>query len=119
VRFGEYEVDLDLYELRCAGELVELPPRAFDLLAFLLENRGKVVSKSELMRALWPDTVVTKDSLPHAVMAVRRALGASTGTHFIATVRGRGYRFVGDAHELLSRCTHCGAVTAVQHGADV
>jgi DNA-binding winged helix-turn-helix (wHTH) protein len=92
--FDAYEVDTALLELRHHGVVVPLEPKPFLLLLHLIRNRHRMVSTEELVRALWPDTRVTKSSLATALYAMRRALG-DTGTRprWIATARGRGYRF--------------------------
>lgn len=79
------------------GERVVLRGLVFDLLLLLIENRGRVVGKSELLETLWPDTVVEENNLNQTVSALRQALGDDPrAPHYIATVRGRGYQFVGD-----------------------
>ncbi len=93
--FGEFELDLPLYELRRAGEPYPLEPQVFDVLAFLVRRHDRLVSKDELLDAIWGHRFVTEASLNSRVMAARKALG-DTGQdqRFIRTVRGRGYRFV-------------------------
>jgi DNA-binding winged helix-turn-helix (wHTH) protein len=96
-RFGAYEIDLPRIELRRAGETVPLQPKAWDLLVYLIRHRERVVTKDELLAALWPDVVVTEASLAKAVAAARRALGDSAAAQTcIETVRGRGFRFVAE-----------------------
>jgi DNA-binding winged helix-turn-helix (wHTH) protein len=99
-RFGAYELDVPRLELRHRSEAVPLQPKAWDLLVYLIRHRERVVSKDELLAALWPDVVVTEASLTKAVAAARRALGdAGDAQTHIATVRGRGFRFVPDVTE--------------------
>jgi len=103
-RFDRYEVDERRYELRRAGEVVPLPPRSFDLLRVLVRRHAELVTKAELMATVWPNLTVTKDSLPQAMMAVRRALDEDLDhPRFIQTVRGRGYRFVAEVEEIETR----------------
>ncbi|SPE33842.1 putative Transcriptional regulator domain-containing protein [Candidatus Sulfopaludibacter sp. SbA6] len=79
----------------CDGTPVSLTPKAYDTLAYLLEHAGAVVNKDELMRAIWPDTVVEENNLTQNISLLRRALGEGRGDHrFIATVPGRGYQFI-------------------------
>jgi DNA-binding winged helix-turn-helix (wHTH) protein len=100
-RFGPFEVDDRLFELRRDGVVVPLQRRAFDLLHHLLERRGVVVSKEELRAQVWAGAAVTEVSFTRAVMAVRSALGDTAETpRFVHTVRGRGYRFVPDVKTL-------------------
>lgn len=92
LRFGPYEFDRDARLLRRDGTLVPLPPKAFDLLAVLLEHAGAVVDKATLMERLWPDTFVEEGNLPVTMFALRKALG-DPGESYIRTVPRRGYCF--------------------------
>ncbi len=84
------------------GAPVPLSGRAYDVLAYLVENRDRVVSKDELIKAVWPHSVVEDNNLNQAISTVRRALGDSRDTpRFIVTVAGRGYQFIGDVHPLV------------------
>jgi pimeloyl-ACP methyl ester carboxylesterase/DNA-binding winged helix-turn-helix (wHTH) protein len=95
--FDIYELDTGLYELRRAGERCSLEPQAFDLLAYLVEQRDRVVTKDELIGHLWPERFISEAALTTRVMEARKALGDSGHEQrYIATVRGRGYRFTGD-----------------------
>jgi Tol biopolymer transport system component/DNA-binding winged helix-turn-helix (wHTH) protein len=77
------------------GQPVELTPRLFDALLHLVERRGELATKEELVRKLWPNVVVEEHNLNKVVSELRRALGESPGEHkFIVTKPGRGYRFV-------------------------
>ncbi|MGD8861375.1 MAG: AAA family ATPase [Myxococcales bacterium] len=96
-RFGEFELDFALYELRRAGERVHVDRKVFDLLRYLVEHRDRVVTKQELLREVWNDEAVVEAVLPTAVARLRRALGqrgARDGP--VETAHGRGYRFVAD-----------------------
>jgi len=96
-RFAECELDEERYELRRGGRAAKLEPRAFDVLLHLLRHRERVVSKEELLEALWPG--LRSDSvLPRCITAVRRAVGDDRSRgRVIQTVHGRGYRFVAKA----------------------
>jgi predicted ATPase len=95
-RFGEYEIDDQLFELRKGRAIVPIQPKAFDILRCLVDKQDVVVSRAELMGKVWPGVVVTNDSLAQAIMAARAAIGDDGDEPtFIHTVRGRGYRFVG------------------------
>ena len=75
--------------------LVEVAPRALDLLVALVERAGDVVTKEELLQRVWPDTFVEEANLSVNVSALRKALGAGDGGHaYIQTIPRRGYRFV-------------------------
>ncbi|MDX2168300.1 MAG: AAA family ATPase, partial [Deltaproteobacteria bacterium] len=93
--FGDYQLDLALFELRRRGKPVRIEPKALDLLGRLAAERHRVVTKAELMEALWPRQRVTEDSLTYCVRVARRAVGDDgTRQRVIASQRGRGYRFV-------------------------
>ena len=97
VRFGAFEVDLRSGELRKQGLKVRLQERPFQILTFLLENRGEVVTREELRKRLWPeDTFVDFDhSVNTAINKLRDALGdTAENPRFIETLPRHGYRFV-------------------------
>ena len=99
--FDDFEVDLQLFELRRAGQRVHVEPKVFDLLVFLLEHAERVVTKRELLDAVWPGEHVVEAVLPTAVRRLRTALGQdSTADTPIATERGRGYRFAAPLRRL-------------------
>src|SRR5262245_29177437 len=100
-RFGHFRVDVLRRELSDgAGSPLPLSARAYDVLVFLLENRERVVSKDELMKAVWPRTVVEDNNLSQAITILRRTLGDRREVpQFVRTVAGRGYRFVGEVTE--------------------
>ncbi|UXH78378.1 ATP-binding protein [Roseateles amylovorans] len=87
--FGAHELRLDTRQLLSAGQAVSLGTRSFDLLVALIERRGRVVSKRELMSLVWPSTVVEEANLRVCMSAVRKILGPDV----IATIPGRGYQF--------------------------
>jgi len=77
------------------GQTLPLPARAYDVLVYLVENRARVVSKDELMRAVWSRVVVEENNLNQAIYNIRRALGDSReNPRFIVTIAGRGYQFI-------------------------
>jgi len=94
-RFGPFELDDELFQLRRGGAVVPLQPRVFDLLLFLIRKRDVVVTRAELLEHVWGGTVVTKDAVAQAVMALRKGLGDDgESPTYVETVRARGYRFV-------------------------
>lgn len=94
--FGDFELDSARRELRHAGKPVELQPRVFDLLEYLVRHHDRVVDKDELQDAIWSGMVVTEASLTRAVMKARKAIGDDANQQaLIRTVHGRGYHFVG------------------------
>lgn len=95
-RFGEFELDLDRYELRRGPAVVKAEPRVLEVLHYLIERRERVVPKEELHDGLWPDVHVSESALTTAIRDARRALGDNTtNPQWIRTVYGRGFRFVG------------------------
>ena len=95
-RFHEFTVDVAQRSLIGAdGTPVELTPRLFDGLLFLVEHPGELLTKDALLAALWPGLVVEENSLSQAISALRRALGDDAqNSRFIQTVQRRGFRFV-------------------------
>ncbi|HUR79711.1 MAG TPA: winged helix-turn-helix domain-containing protein [Thermoanaerobaculia bacterium] len=101
-RFGEFELDLDRYELRRGRDTVKAEPRVLEVLNYLIERRDRVVPKEELLDTLWADVHVSDSALTTAIRDARRALSDSpTDPRWIRTIYGRGFRFVGqvDANE--------------------
>jgi cholera toxin transcriptional activator len=97
LRFSVFELDLDAGELRKNGKRVRLQEQPFQVLAMLLENAGRVVTRDDLRQKIWPaDTFVDFDhSLNTAVNKIRDSLGDSASSpRFIETVARRGYRFI-------------------------
>lgn len=94
--FGPFRLDIARRLLQTAdGVAIELPPRAFDTLVYLLEHPGRLLGKSELMKAVWPNVIVEENNLNQMISAIRRALGDSSDKpRYIVTVPGRGYQFV-------------------------
>jgi pimeloyl-ACP methyl ester carboxylesterase len=96
-QFGQFQLDVADRRLLQSGEAVQLRAKVFDTLCILVENHGRLVRKDELMRRLWPDTVVEENNLDHNVSQLRRVLGENgSGQKFIQTVPRQGYRFVAD-----------------------
>jgi DNA-binding winged helix-turn-helix (wHTH) protein len=99
-RFGDFVVDTVSYALLRAGQAVPVRPKVFDLLRYLIEHRERVVTKQELLEALWRGQHVDDFAVPWTVSHARRALGQESGAQQpIQTVRGRGYRFVAEVVE--------------------
>ncbi len=93
--FGPFRLEPATRRLLRQGEPLALTPKAFDTLLFLVQNRERVVEKEEVLRRLWPDTVVEESNLAQNVFTLRKTLGDTPeGARFIATVPRRGYRFV-------------------------
>jgi adenylate cyclase len=92
LQFEGYTLDIGRNVLQAAGREIPLRRKSFELLRFLVENADRLVTKEELLRAIWPDVTVTDESLTHCVSEVRQALGDGDQA-IIKTVPRRGYRF--------------------------
>src|SRR5215813_7910311 len=101
--FGPFLADVEQSMLMRDGEVVPLGLKAFELLLFLIRHRGRVVKKDELLRQVWPDTIVEENNLVRHISALRKALDEHHHeSHYILTIPGRGYRFGGRVKELES-----------------
>src|SRR5499433_3486856 len=92
--FGPFAVDPANACLWHGTEVVALSPKAFDVLHYLVQHPNRVVTKDELLDAVWPETAVTDAVVRMAIAALRKALDDTASSHFIATVQRRGYRFL-------------------------
>ena len=93
--FGDYVLDTQRAELHGAGAPIKLRRKAFQVLAYLLAHRDRVVPKHELLEHLWPDQFVGDEVLKTCVTALRKALGErGRAPRFVRTLHGQGYRFV-------------------------
>lgn len=91
-RFAKFSLDPTRNRLMADNRLIELRPKTFDLLLHLVQNADRLLTKDELMRAIWPKVAVTDDSLKRCMSEVRNALGDG-GQDIIKTVSRRGYMF--------------------------
>jgi TolB-like protein/tetratricopeptide (TPR) repeat protein len=99
-RFEDCLVDAERRELRRDGVLCPLEPRVFDLLEYLLRNRHRFVSKTDLQNAIWGGRVVSSAALHTRISAARSAIGDNGAEQrLIRTLRTKGFRFTGDVHE--------------------
>src|SRR5262249_15872225 len=97
--FDDFRLDAEHLMLYRSGEAVPLTPKVVETLVALAEKAGKMVSKDELMRRLWPGTIVEESNLSQNLYVLRKALGNTTdGRPLIETFRRRGYRFNGRLH---------------------
>jgi Tol biopolymer transport system component/DNA-binding winged helix-turn-helix (wHTH) protein len=93
--FDDVEIDPGSFRLVKSGQPVPVEPKALQVLVFLVENRGRLVEKAELLNAVWKDAFVTENVLSRAVAQVRKAMGdGAKDARYIETVPTRGYRFV-------------------------
>ncbi|HJQ31092.1 MAG TPA: tetratricopeptide repeat protein [Pyrinomonadaceae bacterium] len=99
--FGPFRLHALRRVLVREGRTVPLTGKVFDTLLVLVERRGRVLAKDELMAALWPDTTVEENNLTQHVSMLRKALGERAGAHrYVVTVPGRGYTFVEPVREV-------------------
>jgi len=100
--FGDFVLDPDRRELTRATEAVTIGPQVFDLLTFLVHNRERVVSKDDLLQAVWAGRTVSESTLTSHINAARKAVGDNGDEQrLIRTVARKGFRFVGDVIEVL------------------
>lgn len=97
-KFGQFELDLATVELRVGGKTLDVEPQVFALLALLVANSERLVSKDEIIEKVWDGRVVTDAAVASRVKSARQALGDDgKSQRFIKTIHRRRYRFVGKA----------------------
>src|SRR5882724_3745078 len=102
--FEGYLLDADRRELRRGAALIAAEPQTFDLLLYLIQNRERVVSKDDLMAAVWSGRIVSESTLSSQINAVRHAIGDDGERQsLIRTLPRRGFRFVGEVEERCER----------------
>lgn len=105
--FGPFRVDPRERRLLRNGEVVRLTPKVFDVLLTLVQSRGHIMSKDEIMRLVWPETTVEDGNISRNISSLRMALGErSRECQYIETVPWRGYRFVATVKEVCDESTH-------------
>ena len=104
--FGPFRLDPAEGQLVRDGRPLPLTPKAFDLLVLLVENPGRLLTKEDLMRRLWPDSFVEEANLAQNISTIRKALAqsgnGSAGSDYIETVPKRGYRFVAEVKRIVA-----------------
>jgi TolB-like protein/DNA-binding winged helix-turn-helix (wHTH) protein/Flp pilus assembly protein TadD len=93
-RFGDFSLDAQGRVVMRGEEAVPLTPKAFDVLLLLIQNSGRIVTKDELMKAVWPDSFVEESNLTQTIFMARKALDETADRRYILTVQGQGYRFL-------------------------
>src|SRR5215471_17449373 len=114
-KFGDCVLDPERRELSRRAEVVPVGPQVFDLLLHLVRNRDRVVSKDDLLQAVWTGRIVSESTITSHINAVRKAIG-DTGEEkrLVRTVARKGFRFVGNVGEIgEARLPHASAV--VEH----
>lgn len=95
--FGDYVLDQERRELTLRGQVVAVGPQVFDLLLHLVRNRDRVVSKDDLLEAVWGGRIVSESTITSHINAVRKSIGDSGGEQrLVRTVARKGFRFVGE-----------------------
>jgi TolB-like protein len=95
-QFHDCVLDEERRELRRAGAMVAIEPQVFDLLAYLIQNRGRVISKDELLQSVWHGRIVSDSALANRINAARSAVGDNGNEQrLIRTFPRKGFRFVG------------------------
>ncbi len=98
--FGPFRLDVTERQLFRNGRPVSLTPKAYETLLLLVERSGRVLTKDELMRAIWPDTFVEEANLAHNISLLRKALGETPDEQqYIQTIPRRGYRFIAEVRQ--------------------
>jgi DNA-binding winged helix-turn-helix (wHTH) protein/Flp pilus assembly protein TadD len=104
IAFGPYRLDLERRILSRDSKPIPLQQKALEILIVLVRRRGEVVSKDDLMKAVWPDAIVEDANLTQNIFILRKALGeGARENRYIATVPGRGYCFVAGVEEVRER----------------
>lgn len=99
--FGPFHLDLEQQVLYQGTETVALAPKVFETLVLLIERRGRVIKKEEMMKILWPDRYVEVSNLTQNIFMLRKILGEETGkAQYIETIPKQGYRFIGPVKEI-------------------
>src|SRR5215472_7867391 len=110
---GDLVLDRARRELRRGAEVIALEPQVFDLLCYLVQHRDRVVSKDDLLQAVWGGRIVSDSALAARLHAVRRALGDDgEAQRWIRTMRRAGVRFVGEVAEVSTAGAAVGAIKA-------
>ena len=118
--FGPFQLDATERRLwRDRTEPVQLPPKVFDLLVLLVENRGRLLEKSFLLESLWPGTFVEEANLSVNISLLRKALGEGAGGTYIETVPKRGYRFVANVTEVTGPAEELPAIVEPQQPIEI
>jgi DNA-binding winged helix-turn-helix (wHTH) protein/TolB-like protein len=99
--FGNFRLDALRRTLFCDDQAVPLAPKAFEMMLVLVENHGSILSKDDLFRRVWPNTIVEENNLTVIISILRKVLGENPNDHrYIVTIPGKGYRFVADVTEV-------------------
>src|SRR3569832_1467845 len=99
-KFGEYLLDARRRELQCGIQSIATEPQVFDLLLYLIQQRHRVVSRDDLVTAVWRGRIVSDSTIASRINAARRAVGDDgVNQRYIRTAPRRGIRFVGEVQQ--------------------
>lgn len=113
-RFADVELDVDRFDVTRAGRRLALEPKAIEVLRFLVERPGRLVTRDELLDGVWADVAVTPNALTRVVAQLRRELGDDAAdARIIETVPTRGYRFIAPLQPETSPVVSAGAAAGV------
>ena len=112
IQFDEFTLDTAIAELRRGSNVVPLEPQVFDLIRYLAENAGRVVSRDDIIQGVWGGRIVSDGSISTRINAARKALGDDgKSQRLIQTVQRRGFRFMpvraAPVLEILTRTFRC------------
>jgi TolB-like protein len=111
-RFSDHTLDVERRELRRGCDPVNVEPQVFDLLVYLLRNRDRVVSKDDLLAAIWRGRIVSESTLTSRINAARKAIGDSgEEQRLIRTIARKGFRFVGELQAQTADAAHATQTT--------
>ncbi len=114
IKFNKTTIETQTYLIQQGGKPVEVEPKVFDLIIYLIENRNRVVGRGEILENVWSSVVVSDTSLNNRIKSARQALGDDgQSQHTIKTIHGRGYQFVA---EIISKvCSNTEKTTSSKH----
>jgi len=99
--FDSYRIDVTNRLVLRHDDPLPLTPKAVEILISLIAHQGEIMSKSDLMKIVWPDTIVEDGNLAQNIYLLRKTLTeGSNGKQYVETVARRGYRFVGEVREI-------------------
>src|SRR5580700_1849780 len=99
--YGSFRLDPVEHRLTRNGIAVPLAPKAFELLLFLVQNQGRLLSKEQIMETLWPGSFVEEANLTVSISVLRKVLGEKEGNlRYIETIPKKGYRFIASVREV-------------------
>ena len=118
IRFSDFELDLELFTLKKGDQPIAIGRRSFDLLAYLVQNRERVITFATLRKEVWSDVALSDSAIPTCIGELRRVLGDdASNPKYIKSIRGRGYRFIGTVSDPLDGGNHPNS--GIRYGTDL